>query len=80
MCYTLRSEPVWPRRKDAVRKDCTFPRPFSQWTLNAETVQFRLQFLTFRFNSPLACSTTPEPIKENPPSPESHNRDCHHQP
>jgi hypothetical protein len=58
--------PVWPRRKDTVRNDYTFPKPFYQWTLNAETVQFRLQFLTFRFNSP-ACSTTPEPIKEDSP-------------
>jgi hypothetical protein len=42
-----------------------FQKHFSQWTLNVETVHLRLQFLTFRFDSPLGLfGYLPEPIKE----------------
>jgi hypothetical protein len=75
ICYTLYSEPVWPKRRTTVRmfwflNNFTNQKHFAQWALNTKVVQLRLlpvrfTFPTLRFVSLRGLfDYLPEPIKE----------------
>jgi hypothetical protein len=73
-CYTLYSEPVWPKCRTTVRiwflNGYTNQKHFAQWALKMETVQLRqlpirFTFPTLRFDSLRDLfGYLPEPIKE----------------
>jgi hypothetical protein len=75
ICYTLYSEPVWPKLTNTVRmfwylNNYMNLKHFAQWALNTKTVSFWL--LPVRFPFPTLCFDSlrglsgylPEPIKE----------------